>query len=170
VNPVLRDTITVLEGSYIVLRFADRNPGLWMMHCHIDWHMAAGLAMVLYERDTSSSASSSSQSAGATSTLSSAAIGGIIAGGLVFGLGFAGSIFFYYTFVHNWEYLLLLHPRPLTKERRQEEETTTTGSVAREVSSVESNIEIDVDIEKQPHGHNHHFLEDEFWALSSSSE
>jgi hypothetical protein len=21
-----------------VLRFADSNPGVWMMHCHINWH------------------------------------------------------------------------------------------------------------------------------------
>jgi Multicopper oxidase len=49
VDPYVRDTITVEASSYIVLRFADKNPGLWMVHCHIDWHLVAGLAMILYE-------------------------------------------------------------------------------------------------------------------------
>ena len=49
VNPILRDTVTVNPGSWIVLRFADKNPGVWPLHCHIDWHMAAGLFMILYE-------------------------------------------------------------------------------------------------------------------------
>ena len=49
INPLLRDTVTVNPMSWIVLRFADHNPGVWPLHCHIDWHMAAGLFMVLYE-------------------------------------------------------------------------------------------------------------------------
>ena len=49
INPPLRDTVTVNPMSWIVLRFADHNPGVWPLHCHIDWHMAAGLFMVLYE-------------------------------------------------------------------------------------------------------------------------
>ena len=49
INPPLRDTVTVNPNSWIVLRFADHNPGIWPLHCHIDWHMAAGLYMILYE-------------------------------------------------------------------------------------------------------------------------
>ena len=45
----MRDTVTIEKNSYVVLRFADRNPGLWMMHCHIDWHQRAGLGLVFHE-------------------------------------------------------------------------------------------------------------------------
>lgn len=45
----IRDTITVEANSYLVLRFVANNPGVWMMHCHIDWHMAAGLGMIFKE-------------------------------------------------------------------------------------------------------------------------
>ncbi|KAJ1552837.1 hypothetical protein HK405_009845, partial [Cladochytrium tenue] len=75
-NPPRRDTITVPpcpiatgsepgEGSegmckqnkhsgekafgYAVVRFVADNPGVWLFHCHIDWHIIAGLAMVFVE-------------------------------------------------------------------------------------------------------------------------
>ncbi|KAF9941682.1 hypothetical protein BGZ75_002844 [Mortierella antarctica] len=44
-NPLRRDTVTVPAYGYTVLRFVSDNPGLWTLHCHIDWHMAAGLLM-----------------------------------------------------------------------------------------------------------------------------
>lgn len=28
-----------------MLRFVADNPGLWALHCHIAWHMEAGLLM-----------------------------------------------------------------------------------------------------------------------------
>ncbi|KAJ5103476.1 ferro-O2-oxidoreductase [Penicillium argentinense] len=28
---------------------SDHNPGVWFFHCHIDWHLTQGLAMVLVE-------------------------------------------------------------------------------------------------------------------------
>ncbi|KAI7842552.1 hypothetical protein COHA_003789 [Chlorella ohadii] len=45
-TPVLRDTATVEANSYLVLRFVANNPGTWIFHCHIDWHLASGLAAV----------------------------------------------------------------------------------------------------------------------------
>lgn len=30
-------------------RFIANNPGIWYFHCHIDWHMAAGLNMIIIE-------------------------------------------------------------------------------------------------------------------------
>ncbi|PRW33210.1 multicopper oxidase [Chlorella sorokiniana] len=45
-TPILRDTATVNEGSYMVLRFVASNRGVWIFHCHIDWHLGAGLALV----------------------------------------------------------------------------------------------------------------------------
>ncbi|GMF23380.1 unnamed protein product [Phytophthora lilii] len=37
------------DVGYLVLRFTADNPGVWIMHCHIDWHLDAGLAMVFVE-------------------------------------------------------------------------------------------------------------------------
>ena len=47
--PMLRDTVYVNPQSYIVMRFRADNPGLWMFHCHIEWHLDQGLAIVLVE-------------------------------------------------------------------------------------------------------------------------
>lgn len=44
VNPTYRDTISVPAESYIVIRFRANNPGVWFFHCHVDWHVPAGLA------------------------------------------------------------------------------------------------------------------------------
>ncbi|KAI8079499.1 multicopper oxidase-domain-containing protein [Gilbertella persicaria] len=43
-NPTCRDTITVPSKGYVVLRFKADNPGVWFFHCHVDWHLPAGLA------------------------------------------------------------------------------------------------------------------------------
>ncbi|KAJ8535033.1 hypothetical protein ON010_g13706 [Phytophthora cinnamomi] len=37
------------DVGYLVLRFTADNPGVWIFHCHIDWHLDAGLAMVFVE-------------------------------------------------------------------------------------------------------------------------
>ncbi|KAI8598138.1 multi-copper oxidase laccase-like protein [Dissophora ornata] len=44
-NPLRRDTVTIPPFGYTVLRFVNDNPGMWTFHCHIDWHMQAGLLM-----------------------------------------------------------------------------------------------------------------------------
>ncbi|KAH7921246.1 multi-copper oxidase [Leucogyrophana mollusca] len=44
-NPPRRDTLTIPGFGWIVIRFTTDNPGLWAFHCHIGWHMAAGLLM-----------------------------------------------------------------------------------------------------------------------------
>lgn len=43
--PARRDTVVVPPMGYVVLRFVADNPGVWLFHCHIDWHMESGLAM-----------------------------------------------------------------------------------------------------------------------------
>jgi len=48
-TPYVRDTVTIEHNSFVVIRFADKNPGLWLFHCHIDWHKTQGLALVLNE-------------------------------------------------------------------------------------------------------------------------
>ncbi|CAN3363550.1 iron transport multicopper oxidase Fet3p [Diutina catenulata] len=47
--PMMRDTVFVNPSSYIVLRFKADNPGVWFFHCHIEWHLDQGLAVVLVE-------------------------------------------------------------------------------------------------------------------------
>jgi len=45
VNPPRRDTLTIPGYGWAGIRFVADNPGLWAFHCHIGWHMAAGLLM-----------------------------------------------------------------------------------------------------------------------------
>ncbi|GBL50891.1 hypothetical_protein [Candidozyma auris] len=47
--PMKRDTVYVNPNSYIVMRFTADNPGVWFFHCHIEWHLEQGLAIVLVE-------------------------------------------------------------------------------------------------------------------------
>lgn len=42
-NPVRRDTVVVPGVGYVILRFKADNPGVWLFHCHVEWHMSAGL-------------------------------------------------------------------------------------------------------------------------------
>ncbi|KAF7143750.1 hypothetical protein RHSIM_Rhsim05G0201600 [Rhododendron simsii] len=44
VNPQKRNTIGVPVGGWAVIRFTANNPGVWFMHCHLDAHLAVGLA------------------------------------------------------------------------------------------------------------------------------
>ncbi|KAL5809194.1 hypothetical protein ACOSQ3_029885 [Xanthoceras sorbifolium] len=44
VNPQRRNTIAVPVGGWAVIRFQANNPGVWLMHCHLDVHLPWGLA------------------------------------------------------------------------------------------------------------------------------
>ncbi|KAK2753874.1 hypothetical protein FQN55_000238 [Onygenales sp. PD_40] len=44
---VFRDTVLIPRRGHAVLRFRADNPGLWLFHCHILWHLAGGMAMVV---------------------------------------------------------------------------------------------------------------------------
>ncbi|CAI9760810.1 unnamed protein product [Fraxinus pennsylvanica] len=44
VNPQKRNTIGVPVGGWAVVRFRANNPGVWLMHCHLDVHLPWGLA------------------------------------------------------------------------------------------------------------------------------
>ncbi|KAF7346709.1 Laccase 16 [Mycena sanguinolenta] len=48
VNPPRRDVIGV-QQSGVIIQFRADNPGPWFLHCHIDWHLEAGLAVVFAE-------------------------------------------------------------------------------------------------------------------------
>lgn len=44
-NPVKKDTVSVPRRGYVVIRFKADNEGIWMLHCHILFHQASGMAM-----------------------------------------------------------------------------------------------------------------------------
>ncbi|RCI17106.1 hypothetical protein L249_2344 [Ophiocordyceps polyrhachis-furcata BCC 54312] len=47
--PMRRDTLVVWPNSHIVLRFRADNPGVWLFHCHIEWHVVSGLVATFVE-------------------------------------------------------------------------------------------------------------------------
>ncbi|RMZ81651.1 hypothetical protein DV737_g2422, partial [Chaetothyriales sp. CBS 132003] len=56
-NPPRRDTVLLVGSSgptvtpgYTVIGFQTDNPGTWLMHCHIVWHVDGGLALQWIER------------------------------------------------------------------------------------------------------------------------
>ncbi|CAF4985881.1 unnamed protein product [Rotaria sp. Silwood1] len=42
---IKRDVVSVPASGWAKIRFVADNPGAWMFHCHIEWHMAAGLML-----------------------------------------------------------------------------------------------------------------------------
>ncbi|CAH1399081.1 unnamed protein product [Nezara viridula] len=46
-NPVSKDTVSVPNKGYAIVRFLANNPGFWLLHCHITNHMELGMAMIL---------------------------------------------------------------------------------------------------------------------------
>ncbi|OBZ71590.1 Laccase-2 [Grifola frondosa] len=49
-DPVLRDTVNIGgPGDNVTIRFETNNPGPWFLHCHIDFHLQAGFAIVFAE-------------------------------------------------------------------------------------------------------------------------
>ncbi|KAK7461885.1 Laccase-1 [Stygiomarasmius scandens] len=48
INPPRRDVVPV-NGGNMTFRFKADNPGAWFLHCHIDWHLEVGLAVVFAE-------------------------------------------------------------------------------------------------------------------------
>lgn len=47
--PMKRDTVGVRPGGYVVFRYKVDNPGVWLLHCHIEWHVASGLTATIIE-------------------------------------------------------------------------------------------------------------------------
>jgi FtsP/CotA-like multicopper oxidase with cupredoxin domain len=46
-DPALKDTVIVPARSDLVVQWVADNPGRWFFHCHIEWHMATGMARVI---------------------------------------------------------------------------------------------------------------------------
>lgn len=48
-TPPRRDVVAINGGSHAVLRFVADNPGVFLFHCHIEWHVEMGLTATLIE-------------------------------------------------------------------------------------------------------------------------
>lgn len=51
VNPQIRNTIAVPVGGWAAVRTRFNNPGVWLLHCHLDVHLSWGLASVFVVED-----------------------------------------------------------------------------------------------------------------------
>lgn len=47
--PMRRDTFVLFPNGNIVLRFKADNAGVWLFHCHIEWHVVSGLMATFVE-------------------------------------------------------------------------------------------------------------------------
>ncbi|KAJ5832021.1 CAZyme family AA1 [Penicillium riverlandense] len=48
-TPIRRDTIMVQNHGHVVIRFRADNPGVWLLHCHVEWHVMGGLMATIIE-------------------------------------------------------------------------------------------------------------------------
>jgi multicopper oxidase len=47
IDPVEKDSINIPAKSTMVVQWVTTNPGHWFFHCHIEWHLATGMARVI---------------------------------------------------------------------------------------------------------------------------
>lgn len=47
--PMARDTVVVYGETAATLRFRANNPGVWLFHCHTEWHVESGLTATFIE-------------------------------------------------------------------------------------------------------------------------
>lgn len=66
VNPPIRDTVNLAANGWTVVAFQTTNPGAWLMHCHIAWHVAGGLSLQYLESPSLIPGLYSSQVSGST--------------------------------------------------------------------------------------------------------
>nr|ABY89704.1 laccase precursor [Phoma sp. UHH 5-1-03]ABY89705.1 laccase precursor [Phoma sp. UHH 5-1-03] len=52
-NPPRRDVAQLQGGGWLVLAYPTDNPGAWLMHCHIAFHVGMGLSIQFLERKQS---------------------------------------------------------------------------------------------------------------------
>ncbi|KAK6438685.1 laccase, multicopper oxidase, benzenediol:oxygen oxidorectuctase [Oleoguttula sp. CCFEE 5521] len=48
-NPPRRDTATLPGGGWLAIAYPSNNPGTWLAHCHIAWHVSEGLGVQFVE-------------------------------------------------------------------------------------------------------------------------
>lgn len=47
IDPPLKDTVSVPDSGFTVIRFLADNPGYWAFHCHMSWHNHLGMGVVI---------------------------------------------------------------------------------------------------------------------------
>jgi FtsP/CotA-like multicopper oxidase with cupredoxin domain len=47
IKGALRDTVLLPGRSTVTVVFDANNPGVWYVHCHVLWHLAAGMATLV---------------------------------------------------------------------------------------------------------------------------
>ncbi|KAK3683387.1 Cupredoxin [Podospora appendiculata] len=55
-TPIRRDTTVLPAFGWLIVAFETSNPGAWIFHCHIVWHLAQGLSVQFLERPAEISA------------------------------------------------------------------------------------------------------------------
>ncbi len=50
-NPILKDTLSIPRKGWAVVQWKADNPGFWFFHCHVQWHMATGMVLLVTEGD-----------------------------------------------------------------------------------------------------------------------
>ena len=43
-----KDTAIVPDGGFTVLRFHADNPGWWLFHCHLEFHVEVDIALLFF--------------------------------------------------------------------------------------------------------------------------
>lgn len=52
-RPPYKDTVVLPYPGYVRFRFRANNPGFWLFHCHFDWHLPIGMALMIQVGETS---------------------------------------------------------------------------------------------------------------------
>jgi multicopper oxidase len=50
-DPIQKDNLTIPRNGWGVVQWEAGNPGVWFFHCHIEWHLEAGMAILVIEGD-----------------------------------------------------------------------------------------------------------------------
>ena len=54
-RPPLKDTVTIPSGGYTIIRFIADNPGVWLLHCHVEFHSESGMSLLIRVNDPKNS-------------------------------------------------------------------------------------------------------------------
>ncbi len=50
-EPIQKDTLRIPRKTWAVVQWESDNPGFWFFHCHIEWDLATGMAILVVEGD-----------------------------------------------------------------------------------------------------------------------